>query len=75
MQVLGRVQLVLGLISFLGVIVILIVLLARGEEAGYSIVISMVILVSTVPVGEYPTDTLLSWGDLDLRPTSNCSLK
>ena len=51
-QVLGAVQIVIGVIAFASVIVILAVLLARGEKAGYSVVTAFVILVSTVPVGE-----------------------
>lgn len=55
LQVLGRVQLVLGLVALLGVVVVLIVLLTRGEEVGYSIVICMVLLIATVPVGKLIT--------------------
>lgn len=51
MQVLGAIQIAVGIVAFLSVIAILAVLLARGEQAGYSVVISIVILVSTVPVG------------------------
>ena len=51
-QVLGAVQIVVGVIAFASVVVILAVLLARGEQAGYSVVTVFVILVSTVPVGE-----------------------
>ena len=59
MQVLGAVQIAVGVIAFLSVIAILAVLLARGEKAGYSVVIAMVILVSTVPVGEPLRTTVL----------------
>ena len=52
LQVLSRVQLVLAIISTLGVIVILVVLLTRKEGVGYSIVTSFVILITCVPVGE-----------------------
>lgn len=41
----------MGAISTLGVIVILIVLLARGASAGYSVVTSFVILTCAIPVG------------------------
>ena len=54
LQVLSRVQLVLAIISTLGVIVILVVLLTRKEGVGYSIVTSFVILITCVPVGELP---------------------
>ena len=54
-QVLGAVQIAVGIIAFVSVIAILVVLLVRGEEAGYSVVIAMVILVSTVPVGKFHT--------------------
>lgn len=53
MQVLGAVQIVIGVIAFLAAAAILIVLLVRGEQVGYSVVIVMVILVSTVPVGGF----------------------
>jgi H+-transporting ATPase len=62
-QVLGAVQIAVGVIAFLSVVAILAVLLARGEEAGYSVVIAMVILVSTVPVGmPVVTTTVLAVG-------------
>lgn len=51
MQVLGRVQRWLGVICFAVVIVLVAVLISRGDGIGYSIVVSMVLLVSTVPVG------------------------
>ena len=53
MQVLGAVQIVIGVIAFLAAAAILVVLLVRGEQVGYSVVIVMVILVSTVPVGGF----------------------
>lgn len=59
MQVLGAVQIVIGIIAFLAAAAILIVLLVRGEQVGYSVVIVMVILVSTVPVGGFLA--LSSW--------------
>lgn len=52
LQVLGLVQLTLGIISFIGVLVILIVLLTRGEGTEYSIVTFFVLLICCVPVGE-----------------------
>lgn len=55
-QVLGRVQMVLGIISFFAVIVVLAVLISRGDGVGYSIVISMVLLISAVPVGRFLSD-------------------
>ena len=48
---LRAVQLAVAIVAAIFVIAILAVLLARGEEVGYSIVTAMVILVSTVPVG------------------------
>jgi H+-transporting ATPase len=62
-QVLCAVQIVIGVIAFLAAAAILIVLLVRGEQAGYSVVIVMVILVSTVPVGmPVVTTTVLAVG-------------
>lgn len=62
-QVLGRVQLILAVISFIMVIIILAVLLSRGDGVGYSIVISIVVLVSVVPIGmPVVTTTVLAVG-------------
>ena len=52
MQVLGLVQITIGVLSVLGVLVILIVNLTRGEGAEYSIVTFFVLLVCTIPVGK-----------------------
>ena len=51
MQVLNRAQATVGVISTIGVAIILIVLLTRGASAGYSIVTSFVILTTAIPVG------------------------
>lgn len=39
-QVLGKVTIAFGVFAFIGVLVILIVLLARGEPVGYAFVVS-----------------------------------
>ncbi len=51
MQVLSLVQATLGVLSLLGVVAVLVVLLANGEGAEYSIVIFFVLLISCIPVG------------------------
>ncbi|KAK9806555.1 hypothetical protein WJX73_000387 [Symbiochloris irregularis] len=50
-KVLNRAQLGVGFITVIGIIVILVVLLARGASAGYSIVTSFVLLTAAIPVG------------------------
>lgn len=51
LQILGLVQITIGILSFAGVLVILIVNLTRGEGAEYSIVIFFVLLICCIPVG------------------------
>lgn len=52
MQILGLVQVTIGVLSFAGVLVILIINLTRGEGAEYSVVTFFVLLVCCIPVGE-----------------------
>ena len=54
LQVISKVTIALGAVSFLAVLAILIVLLARGEPASYSTVVFFVVLVSVIPVRPLP---------------------
>lgn len=63
MQVLNHASMGVATVAILGVIVILIVLLARGASAGYSIVTAFVVLTSTIPIGmPVVTTTVLAVG-------------
>jgi magnesium-transporting ATPase (P-type) len=49
--VLNQVSIAIAIMAGVTVIIIMAVLLGRGEPAGYSIVICMVIFVAVVPIG------------------------
>ena len=63
-QVLNRLSAALAIISFLGVLIIFLVLLVgRGAPWGYSLVTAFVIFVSSVPIGiPVVTTTVLAVG-------------
>ena len=66
-QVLQRVSLVLGAVALVGCLCIMAALLGRGDSAGYSVVIAVVVLVSTIPVGmPVVTATVLAVGARDM---------
>lgn len=68
-QILGLVQITIGILSFAGVLVILIVNLKRGEGAEYSIVIFFVLLICCVPVGKCQVADVLAPLDFNLCNT------
>ena len=57
MQVLDRVSIALAISSAVLVLVIFIVLTARGDGVGYAVVICFVVFVSVVPVRPASTDS------------------
>ncbi len=66
-QVLQRVSLVLGAVALVGCLCILAALLGRGDSAGYSVVIAVVVLVSAIPIGmPVVTATVLAVGARDM---------
>ncbi|BDA48222.1 Plasma membrane ATPase 1 [Coccomyxa sp. Obi] len=66
-KVLQRVSLVLGAVALVGSLCILAALLGRGDSAGYSVVIAVVVLVSTIPIGmPVVTATVLAVGARDM---------